>query len=66
MPVPASEQPAPGAMYTVRNQMIEQPCKLYLICGWVTQAWNCPIEGSTNAVPLAGVRPQRDSATSQE
>jgi hypothetical protein len=63
MPVPASEQPAPGAMYTVRNQMIEQPCKLYLICGWVTQAWNCPIEGSTNAVPLAGVRPQRDSAT---
>jgi hypothetical protein len=63
MPVPASEQPAPGAMYTVPNRMIEQPTKLYLICGWVTQAWNCPIEGSTNAVPLAGVRPQRDSAT---
>lgn len=63
LPVPQEEQPAPGAMYQVGNRMIEQPTKLYLICGWVTQSWNCPIEGSTTAVPIAGTRPQRDSAT---
>lgn len=63
LPVPDAEQPAPGATYEVGNKMIEEPTKLYLICGWVTQNWNCPIEGATNAVPVAGARPQRDSAT---
>lgn len=66
LPVPDAEQPAPGATYQVANRMIEQPTKLYMICGWVTQNWNCPIDGSTNAVPVAGARPSRDSATQEQ
>lgn len=66
LPVPEQEQPAPGAMYECGNRMIEKPTKLYLICGWVTQNWNCPIEGSTTAVPVAGTRPQRDSASQEQ
>lgn len=66
LPVPEAEQPAPGATYQVGNQMLEDPTKLYLICGWVTQNWNCPIDGATTAVPLAGARPSRDSATQEQ
>ena len=66
LPVPEQEQPAPGATYECGNKMIEQPTKLYLICGWVTQNWNCPIEGTTNSVPISGARPSRDSATQEQ
>lgn len=66
LPVPEAEQGQAGAMYQVGNKMIEQPSKLYLICGWVTEAWNCPIEGATNAVPIAGSRPSRDSSTQDQ
>ena len=29
--------------YTVKNKMIEQPTKLYLICGWITESMNFPL-----------------------
>jgi hypothetical protein len=32
--------------YTVRNKMIEDPTKVYLICGWITQSMNYPINNS--------------------
>lgn len=66
LPLPAVEQGAPGAEYQADNHMIQNPTKVYLICGWVTQNWNCPIEGATNATPLAGSRPARDQATQDE
>ena len=66
LPIPDEEQPAPGATYEVGNKMIEQPTKLYLICGWVTQNWNCPVDGTTNSNPIVGARPSRDSATQDQ
>lgn len=64
LPVPDAEGKPPGTMYDVDNIMINNPTKVYLICGWVTQNWNCPIEGETDAgVPIVGSRPQRDKAT---
>lgn len=58
----------PGTLYPVLNKMIERPTKVYLICGWVTQNFNCPLERLTNAAgtPLAGQRPQRDAATQDD
>lgn len=66
LPVPESENPQGNIMYSVENTMIQNPTKLYLICGWVTQPFNAPIEGSTSAVPVAGVRPSRSSVTQEE
>ncbi len=54
-----------GTPYDVPNKMIQQPTKLYLICGWVTQNWNCPlsVELDQSSNPLPGQRPQRELAT---
>lgn len=58
----------PGTPYQVPNKMIQKPTKLYLVCGWVTQNWNCPLDQETdsqgNALP--GQRPQRDMATQSQ
>lgn len=58
----------PGTPYAVPNKMIQKPTRLYLICGWVTQNWNCPLDqetdGQGNALP--GQRPQRDMATQSQ
>lgn len=58
----------PGTPYNVPNVMIQKPTRLYLICGWVTQNWNCPLDQETdsqgNALP--GQRPQRDMATQSQ
>lgn len=58
----------PGTPYLVPNVMIQKPTKLYLICGWVTQNWNCPLDQETDAQgnPLPGQRPQRDMATQSQ
>lgn len=67
LPVPNSEQPEAGAEYQATNHMIQNPSKVYLICGWVTQNWNCPIVGETEAgSPITGSRPQRDKATQDQ
>lgn len=57
-----------GTPYTVPNVMIQKPTKLYLICGWVTQNWNCPLDQETDSQgnPLPGQRPQRDMATQDQ
>ena len=66
LPVPTAEGKPPGTMYDVENTMITNPTKVYLICGWVTQNWNCPIEGETGGVPIVGSRPSRSEATPQQ
>lgn len=67
LPVPTAEGKPPGTMYDVDNVMIQNPTKVYLICGWVTQNWNCPIEGETAAgVPIVGSRPSRSEATPEQ
>lgn len=55
----------PGTPYQVPNKMIQKPTRLYMICGWITQNWNCPLdqETDTQGNPLPGQRPQRDQAT---
>lgn len=57
-----------GTPYQVPNKMIQDPTKLYLICGWITQNWNCPldVELDPHSDPIAGQRPQRDQATQEE
>lgn len=35
-----------GQNYTARNKMIEDPTKVYLICGWVTQSMNYPVDNT--------------------
>ena len=57
-----------GTPYQVPNKMIQESTKLYLICGWVTQNWNCPlnVELDEHSDPIAGQRPQRDQATQEE
>lgn len=35
-----------GTPYNVRNKMIEQPTKVYLICGWITQSMNYPVDAT--------------------
>jgi hypothetical protein len=54
-----------GTPYSVPNRMIQESTKLYLICGWITQNWNCPLEREvmSNGLPHEGQRPQRDQAT---
>jgi len=54
-----------GTPYSVKNKMIQEATKLYLITGWVTQNWNCPLdrEKMSNGEPHDGQRPQRDAAT---
>ena len=61
-------QDPPGTPYNVLNKMIQEPTKLYLITGWVTQNWNCPLQRDTmsNGQPHAGQRPQRDQATQED
>jgi hypothetical protein len=67
LPVPTAEGKPPGTMYDVDNVMIQNPTKVYLICGWVTQNWNCPIQGETAAgVPIVGSRPSRSEATQSQ
>lgn len=57
-----------GTPYQVTNQMIEHPTKLYLICGWVTQNFNAPLNplrlADGSLVP--GQRPQRDEVTQSQ
>lgn len=57
-----------GTPYNCPNKMIQQPTKLYLITGWVTQNWNCPLttELDVSSNPLPGQRPQRDLATQSQ
>ena len=58
----------PGTPYNIPNVMIQKPTKLYLICGWVTQNWNCPLDQETDIQgnPLPGQRPQRDMASQSQ
>merc|ERR1712093_9334 len=57
-----------GTPYNVPNRMIQAATKLYLICGWVTQNWNCPLDQLIDAqgAALPGQRPQRDMATQDQ
>lgn len=43
--------PAPD----VRNMMIEHTCKVYLICGWITEPPNFPITALSSKTPAADV-----------
>lgn len=43
--------PAPD----VRNMMIEHSCKVYLICGWITEPSNFPITALSSKTPAADV-----------
>ena len=54
-----------GTPYSVPNKMIQEATKLYLITGWITQNWNCPVSRDvmSNGEPHDGQRPQRDQAT---
>lgn len=54
-----------GTPYSVPNKMIQESTKLYLITGWITQNWNCPLdrERMSNGLAHEGQRPQRDEAT---
>lgn len=38
----------PGTYVNVPNKMIEQPTKLYLICGWVTESLNYPLSSDVS------------------
>lgn len=55
----------PGTPYQVVNKMIEHPTKLYLICGWITQNFNAPIDPLVDAqgALIPGQRPARDSTS---
>lgn len=46
-----------GTDYTARNVMIQDPTKVYLICGWITQHMNYPIANS----PSPSLPPQSDA-----
>jgi len=35
-----------GTSYTAQNKMIQDPTKVYLICGWVTESMNYPIDNN--------------------
>lgn len=35
-----------GTSYTAQNRMIQDPTKVYLICGWITQSMNYPVSNS--------------------
>lgn len=37
-------QKTPGTQISVPNKMIESPTKLYLVCGWITQSLNYPLD----------------------
>lgn len=52
----------PGTPYNVTNKMIEKPTKVYLICGWITQNYNAPLDALVDqyGVPIPGQRPERD------
>ena len=34
----------PGSTYNVHNKMIEHPTKVYLVCGWITESMNYPLD----------------------
>lgn len=36
----------PGETYSVMNKFIEHPTKVYLVCGWITESMNYPIDNS--------------------
>lgn len=38
----------PGTYVDVPNKMIERPTKLYLICGWITQPMNYPLNSDVS------------------
>lgn len=46
-----------GGNYTARNVMIQDPTKVYLICGWITQHMNYPIANN----PSPSLPPQSDA-----
>ena len=54
-----------GTPYQVTNKMIEHPTKLYLICGWVTQNFNAPINPLKDqyGALVPGQRPARDECS---
>ena len=37
---------AEGGNYQVPNRMIQQPTKVYLVCGWITESMNYPVDAS--------------------
>jgi hypothetical protein len=38
----------PGTFVNVPNKMIEKPTKLYLVCGWVTESLNYPLNSDVS------------------
>ncbi len=36
----------PGTFVNVPNKMIEKPTKLYLVCGWITESLNYPLDNT--------------------
>lgn len=43
-----------GQAYTAQNRMIQDPTKVYLICGWITQSMNYPLDNQ----PAPSLPPQ--------
>lgn len=41
-------QKTPGTYVFVKNKVIEKPTKLYLICGWVTESMNYPLNSDVS------------------
>lgn len=37
---------AEGGKYSVPNRVIQQPTKLYMICGWITESLNYPLKST--------------------
>jgi hypothetical protein len=38
----------PGTFVSVPNKMIEKPTKLYLVCGWITESMNYPLNSDVS------------------
>ena len=49
----------PGETYSVKNVMIQSPTKVYLVCGWITESMNYPINGN----PSPSLPAQTDADT---
>lgn len=50
-----------GESYTAQNAMIEESTKLYLICGYVTESWNTPLNATPSpSLPAQAAATQAD------
>lgn len=50
-----------GLAYAAQNAMIEESTKLYLICGWVTESWNTPLNAAPSpSLPAQAAATQND------